>query len=186
MNLNDYFQNICLLLSEKNLVQDIKKIKNSFLITKKKGGKVIFFGNGGSAATCNHVSVDLTKNAKLKSINYNDPSMITCFANDYGFDQWIKKTLEFYCNKKKDLVVFISVSGNSPNLVNAAKWCKSKNVPLITLTGYSKDNKIKKINKKGLNIWVNSKSYNKVEIMHHIILLSIVDLIIGKTVYKPN
>ena len=186
MNLNHYFKDINQLLSQKNLVKEIENIKNNFLKTKKRGGKVIFFGNGGSAATCNHVTVDLTKNAKLKSINYNDPSLITCFANDYGYDKWIQKTLEFYCDKKKDLAVFISVSGNSPNLVKAANWCYSKKVPIVTLTGYSRRNKIKKINKNGINIWIDSKSYNKVEILHHIILLSIVDLIIGKTVYKPN
>jgi len=186
MIINEYFKDITDLLNSKSIKKEIEKVKKKFLVTKKKGGKVIFFGNGGSAATCNHVSVDLTKNAKLKSINYNDPSLITCFANDYGYDKWIQKTLEFYCHQKKDLVVFISVSGNSPNLVKAAKWCLLKKVSMITLTGVSKTNKIKKINKRGLNIWINSKSYNKVEILHHIILLTIVDLIIGKSVYKPS
>ena len=56
-----------------------------------KGGRVVFFGNGGSASTANHVSVDLSKNAKISSINFNESNLITCFSNDCGYSNWMKK-----------------------------------------------------------------------------------------------
>lgn len=162
---------------------DLTKISERFKKISKKGGKVILLGNGGSAATASHVSVDLTKNAKIRSINFNEADLITCFSNDYSYADWMKKSLEFYLDKK-DIVVLISTSGKSANIINAAKFLKKNKIETITLTGMKQDNQLKKLNKNGFNLWVNSKSYNQVEIIHHFLLLLIVDLIIGKTVYK--
>ena len=63
-------------------------------------------GNGGSAAITSHVSVDLTKNAKIRSINFNESDLLTCLSNDYGYDKWMSKALEFY-STKGDLIVII-------------------------------------------------------------------------------
>lgn len=161
------------------LVRAFKKIKNS------RNSKIIFLGNGGSASICNHVSVDLSKNAKVKSINFNEANLITCLSNDYGHESWMKEALRIYCNKS-DLVVFISSSGQSKNIVNASNWCNKNNISMVTLTGFNKNNKLKKNNKKGLNFWINSKAYNHVELCHLYILLSAVDMVIGKLVYKFN
>lgn len=146
---------------------------------KKKYGKVLIFGNGGSAAIASHVAVDLTKNAGIKSLTFNEVDLITCFSNDYGYKNWMKKSLFFYADKK-DLIILISSSGNSPNVIAAAKYSLQQKINFVTLTGMSKNNKLRAINKKGLNIWVNSKSYNNVENLHQILLLSIVDSIISK------
>jgi len=145
--------------------------------------KVIFLGNGGSAAIASHVSVDLTKNAKIRSINFNETDLITCFANDFGYENWMREALRMYCDNN-DIVVFISCSGKSKNIVNAAKWCSKSNLKFITLTGNNSNNPLKKINAKGINFWINSKAYNHIELAHLFILLSVVDLIIGKNVYK--
>ena len=67
----------------------IKKIEKLIIETSKKNKKIIICGNGGSAATSSHVSVDLTKNAKIKTINFNNSNLITCFAN-YGMN-WCKE-----------------------------------------------------------------------------------------------
>jgi len=92
--------------------------------TKKKGGKIILAGNGGSAAMASHVAVDFTKNASIRAINFNESDLITCFANDYGYENWVKQALNFYADEN-DLVILISSSGNSMNMVNAANYCKS-------------------------------------------------------------
>ena len=152
---------------------------------KKNKKKVIVFGNGGSAATSSHFAVDLTKNARTKCINFNDADLITCFSNDYGFDNFVKQGLDNY-HDKGDLVILISVSGESKNIVNAAKFCVKKKINLITLTGKNKNNSLKKINKKGICFHTNSFSYNTVEIMHSYILLTLVDLMVGKAVYGTN
>jgi D-sedoheptulose 7-phosphate isomerase len=146
-------------------------------------GKIIFLGNGGSASIASHVSVDLTKNAKIRSINFNEPDLITCFANDFGHDNWMKEALKMYSNKN-DIVILISSSGKSKNIINAAKWCLKNSLKTITFTGHNKNNPLKNLNYKGMNFWINSKAYNLVELSHLFILLSIVDLIIGKNIYK--
>ena len=162
-------------------LRKIKKIINKL----PKKNKLIFCGNGGSSATCSHVSVDFTKNAKINSINFNETDFITCLANDYGFENWIYKALELY-GSKGDLLFLLSVSGKSKNLVKAIDYCKKSKIEVITLTGFSKNNPMIKKNKKGINIHVNSESYNKVEIVHHMYLLSLIDFCIGRSVYPPN
>ena len=163
--------------------KEILKTSKLFNECSLSNNKVIFLGNGGSASIASHASVDLTKNAKIRSVNFNEADLITCFANDFGHENWMKEALRMYCDIN-DVVVLISSSGNSQNIVNAAKWCKKSNLNFITLTGNSFNNPLKKTNKNGINFWINSKAYNHIELMHLFILLSVVDLIIGKNVYK--
>lgn len=162
----------------------IIKIKDILLKTKKKN-KVIICGNGGSAATSSHVAVDLTKNANIRAINFNEADLITCLSNDYGYENWMSAAIDLYADKG-DVIILLSCSGKSPNIVNAAKLAKKKRLKLITFTGINKNNPLLKKNNNGLNIWINSKAYNQIEIMHHMILLTIIDLCIGKKVYSPN
>jgi D-sedoheptulose 7-phosphate isomerase len=164
---------------EKKLIKSSELFKNCRL----NNSKIIIIGNGGSAAIAGHISVDLSKNAKIRSINFNQADLITCLANDYGHKNWMSKALNIYCDKN-DIVVLISSSGKSLNIVNAAKWCIKNNVKLITFSGNNNNNPLKQVNNKGLNFWVNSKSYNFIELTHLFLLMSITDFIIGKKVYK--
>ena len=160
---------------DEKIVRDIIKIKK-ILTNKSKKNKVLIFGNGGSAAISSHVSVDLTKNAGVEAMNYNESDLITCFANDFGYEHWIDKAVNYYA-KKDDILILISVSGSSPNVVNAAKNAKKNGIKhVITLTGKNKNNPLKKIG--DTNIFINSKSYNMVENAHQVILLLLVDSII--------
>jgi D-sedoheptulose 7-phosphate isomerase len=141
------------------------------------GGKVIIVGNGGSAAIASHVSVDFTKAANLRSINFNEADLITCFSNDYGYENWVAQALEAYADLN-DVVILISSSGKSKNMINGGKQCKDMNIPLITFTGFNSDNALR--GKGDINFWVDSNQYNIVEMTHHIWLLAIVDYIINK------
>ena len=170
-------------LEDNELIDKSEKIKKEIEKIKKNRGTVYFFGNGGSQSTASHASVDFNKNAGIKSKHYNDPTMLTCFANDYGYENSIKKIIEFYCTKT-DLVILISVSGNSKNLVNAAKFCIKNKIKLITFTGNSIKNALIYTNKKGINFFVNHKGYNIVETIHSTYILSIVDSFVGKSAYK--
>ena len=118
------FENINYLLGQTDLIA-LEKISKSLISTNKKNKKVIIFGNGGSAAISSHVSVDLTKNAGIRSINFNEADLLTCFSNDYGYKKVFSKSLEFYADKS-DVVIIISASGRSKNLLEAAKICKKK------------------------------------------------------------
>ena len=147
------------------------------ILKKSKKGKILVFGNGAN------ISKDMTKNGKINVQVFNDPNLITCFANDYGFDNWIKKAIEYYGNNN-DLVILLSASGESKNLINAAKYCKSKKIHTASICGFKKNNSLSKYCK--LNLWINSKSYNLIEICQTSILSSIIDKKIGKLNYKSN
>ena len=143
----------------------------------------MIFGNGGSAAIASHVSVDLTKNANIRCYNYNESDLITCFSNDYGYERWIEKTIDFYADNE-DVLILISSSGKSRNMLNACKAAKSKKMSkIITFTGNEKNNPLSKLG--DINFWIDSKAYNFVENTHQIWLLTICDLIIGKREYLP-
>ncbi len=169
-----YFKKQLELLSiDEKTITKLKKISNFLNKVKKKKKKVIIFGNGGSAAIANHFSVDLTKNSKIRCVNYNESSLLTCFSNDYGYENWVKKAIEFY-GDKGDLIILISSSGESKNMLNACKFAlKKKHFPIITLTGFKKNNSLSRIGH--INFWVNSKIYNNVENTHQFLLLSLVD-----------
>ena len=149
------------------------------------GRKTIFAGNGGSAAMASHCAVDFTKNAGIRCINFNEADLITCFANDYGYEWWLQKALEFYADPG-DAVVLISSSGKSSNMVNAARYARERGLKLVTFTGLAPDNPLRALGE--LNFWVDSRAYNVIEMTHHIWLLAVCDLIIGSAEYpaKPQ
>ena len=144
---------------------------------RSQGGKVYVVGNGGSSSMASHVSVDFAKVAGIPSSTFNNSNLITCFANDYGYENWVTEAIKSYTNKK-DLIILISSSGTSKNITNAANFCKIKKRKLITLSGFNKKNPLTKLG--NINFYVNSKEYNYIEMSHHIILLSLVDIFAKK------
>lgn len=174
-------------LIEKNINEiDIELLNKASLLIKEtasKKNKIIICGNGGSAAMASHLTVDLTKVAKIRSINFNEADLLTCFSNDYGFEKVFEKSIEYY-GDKNDLLILISSSGRSKNMINAAKKAAKMGIKIVTFTGFSQNNPLKKYGK--MNFWVNSNAYNIVEMTHHIWLLAIVDNIIGKIDYKAQ
>ena len=161
----------------------LQKTAEKILKVSKKGKKLIIAGNGGSAAIASHVSVDFTKAAGIRAINFNEADLLTCFANDYGFERVFEKAVEFY-GDEGDLLILISSSGSSANVVNTARRAKELKMTVITFTGFGKDNPLCKLG--DVNFWVDSKAYNVVEMTHHIWLLAIVDYIISDIEYPAS
>ena len=169
---NDYSESIKELLDcvdNKLITETVRIIKS----THNKNKKIYIVGNGGSSSIASHVSVDFTKVARVKSSTFNNSNLITCFANDYKYEQWVTEAIKAYSDKD-DLIILISSSGTSKNIVNAAHYCKDNNIKLITFSGFKKNNPLKKLG--NINFHVNSKNYNFIEMTHHIILVSIVDI----------
>ena len=156
-------------VSENNINKTIKLINK----TKKNNGKVYIVGNGGSASIASHVSVDFAKVAKVPSATFNNSNLITCFANDYGYENWVTQAIKAYMNKN-DMIILISSSGTSKNIVNAAKYCKKNSIKLVTLSGFKKNNPLSKLGI--INFYINSNQYNFIEMSHHIILVYLVDI----------
>ena len=97
-------------------------------------------------------------------MNFNEASLITCFSNDYGYEKWIEKSIEFYANNG-DVVILISSSGKSKNMLNACKASIRKKISkIITLTGDKKNNPLSRLG--DINLWVDSNIYNHIENTH--------------------
>lgn len=171
---SNYFNDLRKLIEEVN-PDSLVEISNLISDVKQIGKKIILIGNGGSAAICSHVSVDFTKAANIRAINFNEAALITCFANDYGYENWASKALEAYANQG-DLVILISSSGKSKNIINAAIIGRSLGLNVVTLSGFDSNNELRKLG--NINLYVESSSYNYVEMTHHIWLLAIVDYLI--------
>ena len=176
------FANLISLSSE--ITADLVCVKDVLVTASDNGKKVIIVGNGGSSAMASHVSVDLTKNAGIRCINFNENDLITCFANDYGYEKWVEKAVNFY-GDEGDALILISASGKSKNMIYGCEAARTKKFSsIITFTGNDENNPLAKIG--DVNFWINSKAYNFIENIHQIWLLSIVDLIIGRREYPPN
>lgn len=145
------------------------------------GGKIIVSGNGGSAAIASHVAVDLTKSSGTRAINFNEADLITCFANDFGYEHWLEEALKAYADPT-DAVVLLSSSGRSENILNAARVARDLGLNVITFSGFSNDNPLRSLG--NLNFWVDSQGYNIIEMTHHIWLVAMIDRIIGKIEYS--
>jgi D-sedoheptulose 7-phosphate isomerase len=179
--IKDYLDRYSKSLFENDISEQMIEMKEMLLEVKNNGKKVIIAGNGGSATMASHATVDFTKQGGIRTVNFNEYDLITCFANDYGYENWVSKALEFYADKG-DLVILISSSGSSINILNASKTARSLNLGVITFSGFMKDNPLKQAG--DLNFWVDSKAYNIIENTHLIWLLMVCDLIIGEAEYS--
>ena len=142
MNYNKYFKNYSESINKLLLDVNPDLIDKSVqLINKAKNNKnkIYIIGNGGSSSIASHVSVDFTKIAKIPTLTFNNSNLITCFANDYGYENWVTEALKSYYNQG-DLIILISSSGKSMNILNAANYCKENTIDLITFSGFKKDN----------------------------------------------
>ena len=108
--LQEYFKKLKSHFNNEEFLENLLVVKKILLETNSKGKKTMIFGNGGSAAIASHFSVDLTKNARVRCTNYNESDLLTCFSNDFGYEKWVEKTIEYY-GDEDDNIILISASG---------------------------------------------------------------------------
>lgn len=140
--------------------------------------KLMFVGNGGSAGIAGHSAIDFAKNGGVRSITFNDASSLTCLGNDLGYDQVFAKQVEMQA-LPGDVLVAISSSGQSPNILNAVKAARARDCAVITLSGFKPTNALRQIG--DLNFYVEGEAYGFVEITHQAILHVILDSAMGWT-----
>ena len=150
------------------------QLVNLFQKTKECDQKLFFIGNGGSAAIAIHMTADFMKNGGMKTCSMYDGALVTCLGNDYGYEHIFSKQIE-RLGEEGDLLVAISSSGNSPNIVNGVTAAKGNGMYVITLSGFKEDNKIRKMG--DCNLYVPIEHYGIVESIHNLILQEIVDVI---------
>lgn len=155
----------------------ISKLIECFTRHKENETQIFFIGNGGSSAIASHMTADFMKNGGMKTYSLYDNAVTTCMGNDYGFEYVFSRPLEFLI-KREDLLVAISSSGNSKNIINAILTAREKGTEIITFTGFQADNQVKQLG--SLNIYVPCQKYGIVESIHNLILQQIVDLIMER------
>lgn len=128
------------ILSDSQLLNTIEKVTEVIIETYKNGGKVIFAGNGGSAADAQHLAAELTgrfykDRPPLNALAlHSNTSFITAVANDYSYDEIYSRAIKAHATKN-DVFIAISTSGNSTNLINAIQACKELSVTTVAFTG---------------------------------------------------
>ncbi len=127
------------------------------------GRKLMFIGNGASAAISSHQSVDYWKTGRMRAIAFNDPALLTCISNDFGYPLVFDKPIEMFADPG-DVLVAISSSGRSENILRGARQARAKDCRVLTLSGFDSHNPLRSLG--DLNFYVPSKSYGHVEITH--------------------
>lgn len=134
----------------------------SYIISK--ASHLFFIGNGASSSMASHFATDWTKNAGIPSESLNDGAMMTCFSNDYSYEDAYVEMLKRKF-KNNDVLICISSSGNSNNIIKAAAFAKEKDIgSVISFTGFLENNILRQSSR--LGCYVPSNQYGIVESAH--------------------
>ena len=154
----------------------IEKVGNLILSQADSGYKLMFIGNGASAAISSHMSTDFWKTCGIRAIAFNDSSLLTCLGNDFGYEYIFEKSIEMFADCG-DILIAISSSGKSENILRGVNSAKSKECSVITLSGFKNDNPLS--SEGDYNFYVPAQEYGLVEVIHHSICHCILDAIVS-------
>jgi len=144
--------------------------------THDKGNKLMFIGNGGSAGISSHMAIDYSKNGGIRSTAFNDGAALTCLGNDLGYEHVFAKQVDLHA-RAGDMLVAISSSGKSANILNAVGVARERGCFVLTLSGFTPQNPLRALG--DINLYVNSGEYGFVEITHLALIHAILDLEMG-------
>ena len=144
---------------------------------ERPDSKVMLIGNGGSAAIASHTAIDLSKNGGVRAMAFNDPSALTCLANDLGYKEVFAEQVGMH-GIKKDTLIAISSSGESENILRAVDVAHKQGVFVVTFSGFKNDNRLRTLGQ--VNFYVPSDSYGFVELAHGIMLHAVTDAICAR------
>lgn len=154
--------------------EGIEEACNTVIFSTNNGGKLIFIGNGASAAFSSHMSTDFWKNGGMRAIAFNDSSLLTCISNDFGYNHVFEKPVEMF-GDRDDILIAISSSGKSENILAGVNAAREKRCRIITLSGFDENNPLSLLG--DLNFFVPDHKYGPVEIVHQFICHCILDMI---------
>ena len=147
-----------------------------------KSKRIFFIGNRGSNSICSHMMEDFAKRAKYPTFAFSDAALITCYANDYGYEKAMEEWLKIHFNQTGDVLIAISSSGESKNILNAVDFAKSQNHKIITLTGFNQANTLSKNG--DVNFILPVADYGIVECFHQVILHIVLDILETKKIMR--
>ena len=149
------------------------------LACRERGGTIYFVGNGGSSGVVSHMAADFTKNGRIPALTFTDNSLLTCISNDLGYENVYSEPISII-GKSVDMLVAVSSSGQSPNILNATIAAAKIGLEVVTLSGFEVDNPLR--NRGDLRFYVPSKHYGFVEISHMAIIHCALDLIMSERI----
>ncbi len=141
---------------------------------KRTGGCLYICGNGGSAGIAQHMTADFLKNGGIRTYDMYGQTTLTCLSNDYSYEYVFSKQIEMLA-QEKDMLIAISSSGESENMVKAIGAMRKIGGTVMTFTGFREDNRMRSLG--DLNVYVPADHYGMVESIHNLILQQLVDLI---------
>jgi len=144
--------------------------------TREASGRAMFIGNGGSAGIASHAAIDYSKNGGIPSLAFNDGALLTCLGNDFGFENVFAQSLRLHA-RTGDMLIAISSSGKSPNILNAVSAAREIGCVVVTFSGFSVDNPLRSLG--DVNFHVASNLYGFVEIVHMALCHAILDFADG-------
>jgi len=156
------------------LYEGVEKAAKACVAHSAGGGKIFFIGNGASAAISSHMATDFWKNGGMRAMAFNDGSLLTCMGNDYGYACVFEKPLEMFADSG-DLLIAISSSGRSENILRGADAARAKGCGIVTMSGFAPDNPLRGLG--DCNFYVPAGAYGPVEIIHQAICHAILDVI---------
>jgi len=156
--------------SNKGFLEWIEKTQK----IRKSNNTIFFIGNGASASVACHFAADVAKNGKIKTQVFTDVSLITAIANDISYDEVFAEPIKLQMTKN-DMLVAISSSGNSKNVLRACEECRKKDGNIITLSAMKRDNFLQSSG--DINIYIPSQTYGWAESGHAVVLHYWMDLI---------
>lgn len=171
---DDYFAHYRQVLFESDVSSELLAFRDLCRQVRARNAKLIFVGNGASATISSHAATDFTQHAGVRAIAFNDHSLITAFGNDYGYENWVAQALEVYADSG-DVIVLISSSGKSPNIVNAAAYAREHGLQVVSFSGFLPDNPLRSMGSP--SFWADSCAYNVVESVHLIWVLTVANLL---------
>jgi D-sedoheptulose 7-phosphate isomerase len=144
------------------------------------GKKIMFIGNGGSMGIATHMAVDFSKAGGIRATAFGDGAVLTCLGNDIGYENVFARQIEWH-GLAGDVLIAISSSGKSPNILNGVQAARSRGAKIVTFSGFSHDNPLRK--QGDVNFYVRATEYGFVEVAHQAILHAILDIDVG---WKPG
>jgi D-sedoheptulose 7-phosphate isomerase len=146
--------------------------------THDAGNTIIFIGNGGSAGIASHLAIDFSKNGGLRALAFNDPSALTCLGNDLGYENVFAKQLDFHA-RSGDLLIAISSSGRSPNILEAVKIARGRDCKVVTYSGFTESNDLRRAGDINFYVRANKNEYGFVEVAHLALCHAVLDIDMG-------
>jgi D-sedoheptulose 7-phosphate isomerase len=161
-----------------SLDEGCERVRKAAHAAHDAGNTIIFVGNGGSAGIASHLAIDFSKNGGLRSLAFNDPSALTCLGNDLGYENVFAKQLEFHA-RPGDLLIAISSSGRSANILGAVKTARERDCKVVTYSGFTEANALRQTGDVNFYVRAKQNEYGFVEVAHLALCHAVLDIDMG-------